>query len=385
MAGHGGGPHAPCCVKGGWAEHPHCAVSLACLNLAGEGVDLPVSWATRRARTVNVASSSDDQHLPEEEGPQAEGQGGEGQDSEAAPHQGGWAGFVLGALLLAPVAVLAGMFGAAHWLAPPPDSAHAYVIHIVLPPSGGTLGLPPVQGPLDASRPLVVIDAGHGGHDPGAQSAASGKPLREKDLTLALAMALRDQLLAGGGVRVALTRESDRYLMLEERSDIARRLKADLFVSIHADSADTPDASGATLYTLSAKGSTEEAGKMAARENRADTVNGVPLAGTSDAVSAILVDLSQRHVSDQSARFAAMALREGQPRFAFRPRPVQSAAFVVLKSPDVPSVLFEAGYISNPQDAARLSSPQGREAFAQATAQAIRVYFARESSAAVTP
>lgn len=295
------------------------------------------------------------------------------------------AGFAWRAALLAPIALAAGAAGAARFIAQPPDSAHAYVIHLALPPSGEGLGLPPVQGPLDASRPLVVIDAGHGGHDPGAQSDASGKPLREKDLTLALALALRDQLLANGGVRVALTRETDRYLMLEERSDIARRLRADLFVSIHADSADSPQASGATLYTLSAKGSTEEAGKIAARENRADTVNGVQLAGTSNTVGAMLVDLSQRHVSDQSSRFAALALREGQPRFAFRPRPVQSAAFVVLKSPDVPSVLFEAGYISNPDDAARLSSPEGRMAFAETTAQAIRVYFARETSASVTP
>jgi N-acetylmuramoyl-L-alanine amidase len=337
--------------------------------------------ATMRARTVNVTSSDDDQQSPAGEGePEApvpeEGQDAPGRDLRA---------FLLGAMLLAPLALLAGGYGASRWLTPPPDNAHAYVLHIALPPSGGTLGLPPVQGPLDASRPLVVIDAGHGGHDPGAQSNASGAPLREKDLTLALALALRDRLLAQGGVRVALTRESDRYLMLEERSDIARRLKADLFVSIHADSADAPGASGATLYTLSAKGSTEEAGKIAARENRADTVNGVQLAGTSNAVSAILVDLAQRHVADQSSRFAALALREGKERFAFRPHPVQSAAFVVLKSPDVPSVLFEAGYISNAQDGARLSSPEGRDAFAQATAQAIRVYFARESGAGLAP
>jgi len=323
-----------------------------------------------RAQTVNVTSSHDDQDQPGE---------------AAVTERFGWRVFLLRGVLLAPVAVLAGMYGASRWLSPPPDNAHAYVVHIALPPSGGALGLPPVQGPLDASRPLVVIDAGHGGHDPGAQSGASGRPLREKDLTLALALALRDQLLAGGGVRVALTRESDRYLMLEERSDIARRLKADLFVSIHADSADAPEASGATLYTLSARGSTEEAGKIAARENRADTVNGVPLADTSTAVSAILVDLAQRHVADQSARFATLALREGQPRFAFRPRPLQSAAFVVLKSPDVPSALFEAGYVSNAQDGARLSSAQGRQAFAEATAQAIRVYFARESGAGVAP
>jgi N-acetylmuramoyl-L-alanine amidase len=328
-----------------------------------------------RAQTVNVTSSGNDQDQPAEE-----------QATQAPDAPAGWGRFVLGAVLLAPVALLAGALAASHWLAPPPDMPHAYVLHIALPPAGGVLGLPVVQGPLDASRPLVVIDAGHGGHDPGAQNTGpGGKPLREKDLTLALALALRDRLLAEGGVRVALTRDGDRYLMLEERSDIARRLKADLFVSIHADSAEVPEASGATLYTLSSKGSSEEAGRIAARENRADTVNGVALGQTSNAVSAILVDLSQRHSAEQSARFAALALREGQPRFAFRPRPLQSAAFVVLKSPDVPSVLFEAGYISNAEDAARMASKEGRQAFAEATAQAIRVYFARETTAGATP
>jgi N-acetylmuramoyl-L-alanine amidase len=143
--------------------------------------------------------------------------------------------------------------------------------------------------------------------------------LREKDITLALALALRDKLLAAGGVRVALTRESDRYLMLEERSGIARQLKADLFVSIHADSSEAADASGATLYTLSDRGSSQEASRIAARENRADTVDGVPLAGTSNAVSAILVDLSQRHAGAQSTRFAELALREGKDRSTFAP------------------------------------------------------------------
>lgn len=336
----------------------------------------PILPPDTRAQTVNVTSLDDDLPAPAPIPTP---------DDPAPVPRVNWRGFALGAVLLAPLALLAGAFAASRFLAPPPDQAHAYVLHIALPPPGETLGLPPVQGPLDASRPLVVIDAGHGGHDPGAQNGASGKTLREKDLTLALARALRDQLLADGGVRVALTRDSDRYLMLEERSDIARRLRADLFVSIHADSAEVPEASGATLYTLSTRGSTDEANRIAARENRADTVNGVPLAGTSNAVSAILVDLSQRRAADQSQRFAALALREGQQRFAFRPRPVQSAAFVVLKSPDVPSTLFEAGYISNAQDAQRLASPAGRDAFAQATAQAIRVYFARESSATVAP
>ena len=168
------------------------------------------------------------------------------------------------------------------------------------------------------------------------------------------------------------------YLALEERSGIARRLKADLFLSIHADSADSDKASGATVYTLSARGSSEEATHIAASENRADSVNGVTLGATTNDVSAILVDLSQRRTGQLSDDFARVILREGQGRIVFRERPLQSAAFVVLKSPDLPSVLFEAGYISNGHDAQRLASPGGQRAFADMTAQAIRVYFARQ-------
>ena len=279
-------------------------------------------------------------------------------------------------LVLAPVAVLAAMVAADRAFGAP-GLGRDYVIRIALPPSGGEIGLPPVQGPLDASRPLVVIDAGHGGHDPGAGMADT----REKTLTLALAMALRDRLLAEGGIRVALTRSDDHYLLLEERSGIARRLKADLFVSIHADSTGegVGDASGATIYTLSETGSSQTAERMAARENGSDTVNGVSLKGKTDAVSAILVDLSQRDTQARSNAFASVLLREAQGSIPFREHPVQSAAFVVLKSPDVPSVLFEAGYISNPAEAARLLSAAGRDVFAQVTAQAIRVHFARIS------
>ena len=300
--------------------------------------------------------------------------------SETAPAvTPGW-GRVAGVgvfILLAPLAVFAAMLGVDRAMGAP-GFHREYSVRIELPPAGGEIGLPKIDGPLDSSRPLVVIDAGHGGHDPGA----AGGDRREKELTLALARALRDRLLSGGGIRVALTRDDDRYLLLEERSGIARRLKADLFVSIHADSAEGTSARGATVYTLSTRGSSEEAEKIAAAENRADTVNGVPLGQTSSAVSAILVDLSQRRAAEQSAGFARLILREGEGRIAFRDRPVQSAAFVVLKSPDLPSVLFEAGYITNPDDATRLASKVGRDAFADVTAQAIRVYFARQSGPA---
>jgi len=286
-------------------------------------------------------------------------------------------------LILAPLAGIALLFAlllVADRYFGAPGAGRDYVLRIPLPQAGGRLGLPPIEGPLDASRPLVVIDAGHGGHDPGAGAGT----LREKDITLALAQALRVRLLADGGVRVALTRDSDRFLLLPERAEIARELKADLFISIHADSAANPDAWGATLYTLSDRGSNEEASRLAASENRADTVNGVALSGQSDAVSAILVDLSQRESAAQAAEFARLVLREGTGKIDFRERSIQSAAFIVLKSADVPSVLFEAGYLSNQNDAARPASPEGRQSFAEVTARAIRIHFARRLAQAAT-
>ena len=284
--------------------------------------------------------------------------------------------------IAAPLALLAGVLAANRLLAAR-SGDNAYALRLELPGAGGQIDLPQVEGPLDPATPLVVIDAGHGGHDPGASGGGDpGVVLHEKDVTLALAKALRDRLLAGGGVRVALTRSDDRYLALEERSGIARRLRADLFISIHADSADDKSASGATVYTLSDKGSTQEASRIATAENRADSINGVPLRDTSNSVSAILVDLAQRQSAAASAQLAGLIVREGGGRMAFRDRPLQSAAFVVLKAPDMPSVLFEAGYISNAADAARLISPPGQRAFAETVALAIRVYFGRGAVAA---
>ncbi len=181
---------------------------------------------------------------------------------------------------------------------------------------------------------------------------------------------------------MALTRDDDRFLVLEERAEIARQLGADLFLSIHADSAgDKAEISGASVYTLSARASSQTAARFAARENSADTVNGVPLANQNDTVNAILVDLSRRRTQEQSADFATLVAREAKGVIALSDMPLRSAAFVVLKSPDVPSALFESGFISNPNEAAQLASPEGQQRFAQAMARAIRVYFARRSAA----
>ena len=278
-------------------------------------------------------------------------------------------------LFLAPVALMAGLYAFGLTL-PVPHLGRAYVIRVTLPDAGQLVGLPPVEGPQDKSRPLVVIDAGHGGHDPGA----SWGGYQEKRITLGLALALRDRLLKSGGIRVALTRSDDTFLVLEEREEIARRLGADLFLSIHADSAGQESGiNGASVYTLSDKASDKLAERLAERENSADEVNGVSLSGQSDVVNAILLDLSQRRTQGQSAEFAGLITREGEGKLAFHPDPRRSANFVVLRSPDVPSVLFEAGFVTNPEQARELASAEGQQRFADVLERAIRVYFARNS------
>jgi len=280
-------------------------------------------------------------------------------------------------VFLAPVLVLAGLYALGDALGvKAPLLGRGYVIRLTLPDSGETVGLPPIEGPQDPSRPLIVIDAGHGGHDPGA----SVEGVREKTLALGLARALRDRLLDEGGIRVAMTRNDDSFLVLEERAEIARRLGADLFLSIHADSAgDREGVIGASVYTLSATASSEGAARFAARENSADVVNGVVLANQNPQVNAILVELAQRRSQERSEEFADLIVREGQGTLLLHPQALRSAALVVLKAPDVPSALFEAGFISNPEEAGRLASPAGQRRFAEAMARAIRVYFARQA------
>lgn len=262
------------------------------------------------------------------------------------------------------------------WIKPWRSGAFDYVVSVDIPSPDTLAALPRIDGPQDAARPLVVIDAGHGGRDPGAGSNAT----REKDLTLSIARALRSDLLRNGGVRVALTRDDDRFLSLAERSAIARRLGADLFISIHADSTDgETGAVGASVYTLSATGSSEVAERIAARENAADLIGGVPIRQQDDTVSAILVDLSQRRTQGKSEEFARLIMREAKGKVPFKEGTFQSAAFAVLKSPELPSVLLESGFLNNPEDAARIASREGQEALAQVVGQAVRVYFARNS------
>ena len=252
-------------------------------------------------------------------------------------------------------------------------SRPTYKVSIPVPPPAPAPPLPRVRG--DDRRPLVVIDAGHGGPDPGAINPRTG--LREKDVTLRIARAIRDDLLASGRVRVALTRDSDRYLVLRERYGIARRLHADLFISIHCDSTGSEEATGASVYTLSEVASDKEAARLAARENKADVIGGVDLARTGADVQSILIDLTQRETMNQSADFARLLGREARPLMPLKPVFHRMASLMVLKAPDMPSILFETGYISNPSDAEFLDSTNGRERIAQSVTRAVEVHFAR--------
>ena len=218
--------------------------------------------------------------------------------------------------------------------------------------------------PSARGRPIVVIDAGHGGRDPGARSV-SGEVV-EKELTLALARELRDKLVERGRVRVAMSRDNDRYLTLQDRADVARRLGAAMFVSLHMDSAPNPLARGASVYSLSDVASDAEAARFAAVENA-----GAAIGEGGGAVEMLLADLAMRAQMSASADLASRLVRKSAGRFDLRPNPHRFAAFHVLRRVRTPSVLFEAGYISNADDELLLRDPKHRSAIALALAQAI--------------
>jgi N-acetylmuramoyl-L-alanine amidase len=239
------------------------------------------------------------------------------------------------------------------------------------------LRLPEVSVARGPNRPIVVIDAGHGGRDPGATSPFGGR--REKDVTLALARAIRDELVRSGRVRVALTRDNDRYIDLRDRYEIARRVGASLFVSVHADAAPNNDgARGATIYTLSEIASDREAALLAARENQAGLIGGAELS-PDPGVNMILIDLALRESMDRSADFARLLHREASPFFPFREQYHRFASLIVLKAPDIPSILFEAGYLTNGEDVAYIHSAEGRQQIATGMRSAIETYFAKHN------
>ncbi|MCP3731964.1 N-acetylmuramoyl-L-alanine amidase [Sphingomonas sp. MG17] len=252
------------------------------------------------------------------------------------------------------------------------STRHAYSVSVPVPARAAPYSLPRIYG-SDDDRPLVVIDAGHGGHDPGSVSAGG---VKEKDVALRIAKAIRDELVASGRARVALTREDDRYLLHRDRFEVARKLGAALFISVHCDAAHTPDATGATVYTLSEVASDKEAARLAARENKSDILAGIDLGTQNRDVSSILIDLTQRETMNASAKFARLLGREAQGLIPVKPNYHRMASLLVLKAPDMPSILFETGYISNESDVAMLNSTEGRRRIAQSVERAVAIHFA---------
>jgi N-acetylmuramoyl-L-alanine amidase len=247
-------------------------------------------------------------------------------------------------------------------------------------PQAATIGVVPAPKPDTAglavpAKPLVVLDAGHGGIDPGAKGVNG---LFEKDVNLAVTLLLKQKLEESGRYRVSLTRSDDSFVPLRERVQRARAVTADFFISIHADAHPTDDLRGASVYTLSERASDREAARLADQENRADAVSGIDLAAQSDDVASILIDLAMRETVNDSRDVANILVDEMQERSI---RVIKNthrfAGFAVLKAADVPSVLIELGYLSNPADAKLLNSQDYRLRMATAIIAGLDVYFQR--------
>ena len=221
-------------------------------------------------------------------------------------------------------------------------------------------------------KPLVVIDPGHGGIDPGAIGVSGSF---EKHVTLGMAHQIRRAILDLGRQRVLLTRSRDVFIPLRRRVAIARAAGADLFVSIHADSIANRRVRGGGIYTLSENSSDKESAALAAKENRSDVIAGVNLSGHDDEVASILIDLTQRETMNYSAHFASALVPELRQLIRMRRKPHRFAGFRVLKAPDVPSVLVELGYLSNRRDEKMLTSAKSRAAIAAAIGRAVDNYF----------
>jgi N-acetylmuramoyl-L-alanine amidase len=230
------------------------------------------------------------------------------------------------------------------------------------------------------TRPVVVIDPGHGGLDNGTQAGGTN----EKELVLGFGLALRDRLEKSGKYRVVMTRTDDTFIPLTDRVKVARTQAAALFVSIHADALPRRegDAQGATIYTLSDKASDAEAERLAETENKADAIGGVNLTEEPTEVADILIELAQRETRTFSNRFARLLMGEMKTTVRMHKHPLKSAGFKVLKAPDVPSVLVELGYVSNKGDLELLVSENWRNRTAGAMAQAIDAFLAKRLATA---
>jgi N-acetylmuramoyl-L-alanine amidase len=230
------------------------------------------------------------------------------------------------------------------------------------------------HAPADEGRDIIVaIDAGHGGQDPGA-SGSTGT--REKDVVLAIARALAKRIDAEPGMKAFLTRAEDRFIPLRDRINSARKARADIFVSIHADSIRNRDVSGSSVYVLADRGASSEAARwLAEQENAADLKGGVSLGDKSDELAAVLLDVSQNASIGSSMVAAERVLAQLDRVGNIRKTEVQRAAFVVLKSPDIPSMLVETAYISNPAEERRLRTATHQQAVALAIFNGVREHF----------
>jgi N-acetylmuramoyl-L-alanine amidase len=277
---------------------------------------------------------------------------------------------------------------------PSGDGATSVVGPVAVPPAGApsppvmaddspaivaTLASPPVarrqksDGDIEGRDIVVAVDAGHGGHDPGARGPSG---VREKEVTLRIARALVEVINAEPGMRAVLTRDRDEFLPLRSRMERARAAAADLFVSIHADAVRNRRVRGASVYVLNEKGATDEAARrLAARENAADLVGGVSLGDKEPVLRSVLLDLSQNASLSSSIEVGDEILAALTRVGVVRKRKVMQAPFMVLKSPDVPSVLIESAYISNPQEERNLANDAWRRKLARAVFTGVRDYF----------
>ncbi|QEX21514.1 N-acetylmuramoyl-L-alanine amidase [Hypericibacter adhaerens] len=260
------------------------------------------------------------------------------------------------------------------------DPASAVADPSPLPAAGGAstvalLGFPPPVKPASpglSQRPLVVLDPGHGGVDPGTVGSSG---YFEKSLTLAMALEIKRQIEADGRFRVQLTRDTDIFIPLRDRIAISRAAHADIFISLHADSNFNAAHRGATVYTLSETASDAEAEALATKENKADLIAGVDLTNENQMVTSILIDLAQRETKNQSVRLADYMVQELASGTLLNRNTHRFAGFAVLKAPDVPSVLLELGYLSNKQDEKLLQTKAYRRKMATAILKAIADYF----------
>ena len=224
-----------------------------------------------------------------------------------------------------------------------------------------------------AKKKIVMLDPGHGGQDPGAISR-SGK--YEKDLTLKMAKETK-VLLEKAGYKVVMTRDKDVYITLRGRIEKAHKANADLFISLHADSAASAAAKGLSIYTISEKASDKEAAQLAESENKADILFGMDLSEYQPEVGNILIDFAKTYTMDQSAKYADEVVKEMAKEVTLRPKAHRYAGFVVLKSPNIPSVLLEMGYLSNKEEDKLLQKESYRNKLSKALVRAVNTYFTK--------